>query len=76
MAAPAPRMTTEELARLREWQGRKWASPLGLWKLHKEDRRARRVKALCLPAFRKLLRGHTYNKTTGARGRTTLGRPI
>ena len=36
MPAAAPRITTEELARLREWQGRRGSpSPLDLWKLHK-----------------------------------------
>ena len=70
MPGVAARVTTEELARLREWQGRKGSpSSLDLRKLHKEDRRARRVKVLCLTAFRKLLRGRAYNTTKETRGR-------
>ena len=34
-----------------------------------EDRKVRRVKPLCLTAFRKALRERTYNKVTETRGR-------
>lgn len=37
--------------------------------MHKKDRRSQHVKPLCYSAFRKFLRGRTYNQTEEARGR-------
>ena len=48
MGKTAPQLTQEELSHIRQWQG----SPLELWKMHKDDRKARRVKPLCVTAFR------------------------
>ena len=70
MAPIAPHLTEEELVRLRGWLGGpQKPEPLQLWEMHKEDRKVRRVKPLCLTAFRKALRGRTYNKVTETRGR-------
>ena len=55
-------MTEDELVSLREWHGRKPVlTTMGLWKLHKADRKSRRVKLLCVTAFRDVVRGRTYN---------------
>ena len=43
--------------------------PEELWKKHKADRRQRAVKPICVSAFRKVLRGRSYNKSEETRGR-------
>ena len=43
--------------------------PSQLWDWHKKDRKARRVKPLCLTAFRNALCGCTYTQLTENRGR-------
>ena len=63
-------MTLEELNRLRLWQGGQ--GNLGareLWKMHVKDRKGRRMKPLCLRAFRNVLNGQTYNSCKETRGR-------
>lgn len=44
-------------------------SPEELWKKQKIDRRQHRIKPICLSAFRKLLKGCSYNKSHETRGR-------
>ena len=70
MGKAAPHMTRDELNQLRLWQG----SPghpgtRDLWKLHVKDRKGRRLKPLCLRAFRNVLKGKTYNSNKETRGR-------
>ena len=63
-------MTSEELNRLRLWQSSQGTlSPRALWKLHVKDRKGRRLKPLCLRAFRNALNGQTYNTLQETRGR-------
>ena len=70
MPVTAPHLTAEEITQLRSWQGETPAlSPQQLWGKHVKDRKSRRVKPLCLTAFRSFLRGRTYNKTAETRGR-------
>ena len=65
----AKHLTTEELAEMKQWQGDKTLTPMGLWEKHKQARNARREKPQCLTAFRKALRGRTYNRSEETRGR-------
>ena len=66
----ATHLTQEEVCQLREWQGETpTPSPLELHKKHKAERKAQRMKPLCLTAFRNFLRGRTYNKVEETRGR-------
>ena len=70
MARAARQMTREELNHLRQWQSR--PDHLGtreLWKMHVKDRKGRRLKPLCLRAFRNVLNGKTYNSCKETRGR-------
>ena len=51
-------MAQDELVSLREWQGRKPVlTTMELCKLLKADRKAHRVRPLCVTTFRDVLRG-------------------
>jgi len=64
----AKHLTAAELTQVRAWRGDATLGPLQLWKKHKQVRRQSRQKCLCLTAFRKCLRGVTYNKAQETRG--------
>ena len=70
MVRAARHLTREELNQLRLWQTNGGTiGPQQLWKLHVKHRKGRRMKPLCLRAFRNVLNGHTYNTAQETRGR-------
>lgn len=67
MAPHAPQLTADELADIRRWTSEQHA-PKEIWKLHRTDRRQRRVRPLCLTALRKAVRGVSYRGGEERRG--------
>ena len=64
----APHLSSTELAKLRQWMA-EGMQPIPMWNRHWRERQARRVKPICLTAFRKALHGVTHRGGKERRGR-------